>query len=169
MTEKKCQNFNARTLMCIIGLSFLISCAFWGIRTLLTPAPVLGTLVIVALFAGIVYCLIKRPKWIKKSFPAGERFIDWANKEENEPKVVFGFLGFLTVLSFITGSLVMQEAANEHDAMIQSAIAEDARPVSIDGYCINGTVYVKDSKGKYAVFELNGESVACDKNREIGQ
>lgn len=168
MTEKKCP-FNSRTLMWIIGLSFLIPCVFWCIRTLLAPAPVFGTLIIMALFAGVVYCLIKRPAWIKKSFPNGERFIDWANKEENEPRVVFGFLLFLAALGFIAASLIIPEATNERDAMIQSAIAEGARPVSIDGYCINGTVYVKDSKGKYAVFELNGESVACDKNRETGQ
>ena len=109
MTEKKCQNslpFNTRTLVWITGLSFLIPCVLWCIRAFLAPAPVLGILVVVALFAGIIYCVIKHPAWVK-TFPNGEQFINWANKQENEPKLVFGFLASLNAFTFIAMSLIV--------------------------------------------------------------
>lgn len=84
-------------------------------------------------------------------------------------KCLLGLLALIVILlaGLVLVNAIIQSSKKEQNAMIQSAIAEGAPSVSIDGYCINGNVYIKNTKGEFVNFSRNINPLKCDAEGKI--
>lgn len=167
--QKSCDALKGFTtvLLGILLTSVLVTSFTYLMYRLLSPAPITGVIIVAALGAGAIIYIGKDPeRFTRKAGVILDRikiFRDRPDWKKNVPDVAFlAILCGIGLTAVGATAVLTGEMRTQHEAAIQSAM-EDAPSMTIDGYCVDGKVFIKDKNGDTIMLTANRMTpLPCD-------